>query len=75
MTADIDLPLSWRMMQDGYLMKINQLREENTKLRRLVYLWMYGAIHDMPPADKLAWSHKLEILEHELNIKWEDVEE
>lgn len=41
------------MMQDGYLMKINQLREENTKLRKLVYLWMYGATHNMIPTDRL----------------------
>lgn len=34
--ADIDMPLAWRMMQDGYLMQINQLRDENAKLRELV---------------------------------------
>lgn len=33
--ADIDAPLAWRMMQDGYLMQINQLRDENAKLREL----------------------------------------
>ncbi len=33
--ADIDAPLAWRMQQDGYLMQINQLRDENTKLREL----------------------------------------
>lgn len=32
--ADIDAPLAWRMQQDGYLMQINQLRDENTKLRQ-----------------------------------------
>ena len=31
--ADIDMPLAWRMQQDGYLMQINQLRDENAKLR------------------------------------------
>lgn len=72
--ADIDLPLSWRMMQDGYLMEINKLRDENAELRKLVYLWMYGDTHDMTPADSLAWSHELEVLEHKLNIKWEDIE-
>ena len=30
--ADIDAPLAWRMQQDGYLMQINQLRDENAKL-------------------------------------------
>ena len=34
--ADIDMPLAWRMQQDGYLMQINQLRDENAKLRELV---------------------------------------
>lgn len=34
--ADIDALLSWRMQQDGYLMQINQLRDENAKLRELV---------------------------------------
>ena len=33
--ADIDEPLSWRMQQDGYLMQINQLRDENTELKKL----------------------------------------
>lgn len=33
--ADIDAPLAWRMMQDGYLMQINQLRDENGRLREL----------------------------------------
>lgn len=36
MTADIDMPLAWRMQQDGYLMQINQLRDERDKLRMLV---------------------------------------
>ena len=48
--ADIDAPLSWRMKQDGYLMQINQLRDERDKLRELVqdieevadpYLWEF----------------------------------
>lgn len=30
--ADIDAPLAWRMQQDGYLMQINQLRDEKTAL-------------------------------------------
>lgn len=34
--ADIDAPLAWRMQQDGYLMQINQLRDENAKLLWLV---------------------------------------
>lgn len=34
--ADIDAPLAWRMQQDGYLMQINQLREENAKLREFL---------------------------------------
>lgn len=46
--ADIDAPLAWRMQQDGYLMQINQLRDENAKLRELVDelypLADYGAI-------------------------------
>ena len=71
--ADIDLPLSWRMMQDGYLMEINKLRDENTELRKLVYLWMYEDTHDMTPADNLAWLHEVEVLEHKLDIKWEDI--
>ena len=38
--ADIDEPLSWRMQQDGYLMQINQLRDENTELKKLcAELW------------------------------------
>jgi len=34
--SDLDLPLAVRMMQDGYLMEIQDLREKNAKLRKLV---------------------------------------
>lgn len=34
--SDMDLPLAVRMMQDGYLMKIDELQSENEKLRELV---------------------------------------
>lgn len=71
--ADIDLPLSWRMMQDGYLMEINRLKDENAELRKLVYSWMYWATHHMTHADELTWSHELDTLNHKLNIKWEDI--
>ena len=33
--SDIDLPLAVRMMQDGYLMEIDELQAENAKLREL----------------------------------------
>lgn len=31
--SDLDLPLAVRMMQDGYLMEIQDLKDENAKLR------------------------------------------
>lgn len=31
--SDFDLPLAVRMMQDGYLMEIQDLKDENEKLR------------------------------------------
>ena len=34
--SDIDLPLAVRMMQDGYLMEIDELQAENAELRKLV---------------------------------------
>ena len=34
--SDIDLPLAVRMMQDGYLMEIQDLKEKNEQLRELV---------------------------------------
>lgn len=34
--SDLDLPLAVRMMQDGYLMEIQDLKEKNEKLRELV---------------------------------------
>lgn len=33
--SDLDLPLAVRMMQDGYLMEIQDLKEKNAKLREL----------------------------------------
>ena len=42
--ADIDAPLAWRMQQDGYLMQINQLRDENAKLRE--FLNKIGPSHE-----------------------------
>ena len=38
--ADIDMPLAWRMQQDGYLMQINQLRAENDKLIEACEGWI-----------------------------------
>ena len=32
--SDIDLPLAVRMMQDGYLMEIQDLKEKNKQLRK-----------------------------------------
>ena len=32
--SDLDLPLTVRMMQDGYLMEIQDLKEKNEQLRR-----------------------------------------
>lgn len=32
--SDLDLPLAVRMMQDGYLMEIQDLKEKNEQLRR-----------------------------------------
>ena len=32
--SDMDLPLAVRMMQDGYLMQIDQLQAENESLRK-----------------------------------------
>lgn len=34
--SDLDLPLAVRMMQDGYLMEIQDLKEKNEKLRELL---------------------------------------
>lgn len=34
--SDLDLPLAVRMMQDGYLMEIQDLKEKNEQLRELV---------------------------------------
>ena len=34
--SDLDLLLAVRMMQDGYLMEIQDLKEKNEKLRELV---------------------------------------
>ena len=36
--SDLDLPLAVRMMQDGYLMEIQDLKEKNAELRELVRL-------------------------------------
>lgn len=54
--ADIDAPLYWRMQQDGYLMQINQLRDENAKLRELcadIYKGFRGVVFE-------CWSYSSE---------------
>lgn len=50
--SDLDLPLAVRMMQDGYLMEIQNLKAENAKLRELV-----GELLDnlMPEICDKAW--------------------
>lgn len=44
--ADIDAPLAWRMQQDGYLMRINQLEREDRERGELIEdmwaLWHSG---------------------------------
>lgn len=35
--SDMDLPLAVRMMQDGYLMEIDQLQTENEELGRAAH--------------------------------------
>ena len=56
--SDLDLPLAVRMMQDGYLMEIQDLKEKNEKLRVLVrdmaaVICVYDqcvTVDDCPPA-------------------------
>ena len=48
------------------------LRAENTKLLELVDLLLWGIDNDVPPADGLVWSQKVNVLTRELGIKVEE---
>lgn len=47
------------------------VRAENTKLRELARLLLYGATHDAEPAEALVWSQKVDALARELGIEGE----
>lgn len=42
---------------------------ENAKLRKLVDLLLWGIDNDVPPAEGLVWSQKVNMLTRELGIK------
>lgn len=50
---------------------ICDLEAENTKLRELARLLLYGATHDAEPAEALVWSQKVDALARELGIEGE----
>lgn len=51
--SDLDLPLAVRMMQDGYLMEIQDLKEKNAKLRELVR-HMHTCLEHYEPGDTIS---------------------
>ena len=46
-----------------------KLRDENTELRKLVDLLLWGINNDVPPAEGLVWSQKVNVLIRELGIE------
>ena len=51
--SDLDLPLAVRMMQDGYLMEIQDLKEKNEQLRELVR-HMHTCLEHYEPGDTIS---------------------
>lgn len=45
-----------------------RLQAENTKLRELADLLLWGIDNDVPPAEGLVWSQKVNVLVRELGI-------
>lgn len=70
--SDLDLPLAVRMMQDGYLMEIQDLKAENADLRREIALneplfETLNAANDALLAENAELRKHIEVLElHEL---------
>ena len=55
--SDLDLPLAVRMMQDGYLMEIQDLKEKNAKLRWLVRFIMHQCNDGNPRCEEcIGWN-------------------
>ncbi len=48
---------------------LQEALEENAKLRELVDLYEFGATHDQPPAESLAWNSKVAKLRGELGME------
>lgn len=64
--SDLDLPLAVRMMQDGYLMEIQDLKEKNEKLRELLrdYEELAAALCDARECDGCPFGSEQTICEH-----------
>lgn len=45
------------------------IEDENSKLRKLARLLLYGATHDAEPAEGLVWSQKVNVLVRELGAE------
>ena len=71
--AGIDAPLSWRMQQDGYLMQISQLRDENAKLSELAVSMLRSIRCFEVWSDSFRVSSVYEQLMRELGIELNDV--
>ena len=57
--SDLDLPLAVRMMQDGYLMEIQDLKEKNEKLRELLAELYESAWLEYPSAFEHTFAERL----------------
>jgi len=47
---------------------LKELQAENAKLRELVDLLLWGIDNDVPPAEGLVWSQKVNVLMRELGV-------
>ena len=66
--SDLDLPLAVRMMQDGYLMEIQDLKEKNEKLRELLAELYESAWLEYPSAFEHTFAERLRELGIEVDV-------
>ena len=69
MCGDGSVEWSYEPMQTSVLLDMADMLDENAKLRELTDLLLLGVDNDMPRAEGLLWSQRVNALAHELGIE------
>ena len=68
MCGDGSVEWSYEPMQTSVLLDVADMLDENAKLRELTDLLLLGVDNDMPRAEGLLWSQRVNALARELGV-------